>query len=371
MLEEYSYYLPTRVIAGSGCVRSHAGDVKAFGRKALVVTGRSSAKKCGALDDVASMLAENGQEMILFDKVMSNPTVACVFEGARLARSGKVDFIIAIGGGSPMDAAKAIALVATRDAVGPDTIFTTPITSSPVLPMVFIPTTAGTGSEVTQYSILTNDEGQTKTSLSSPVLFPRLAFLDSSYLAFVPHTTLINTAVDALSHSIEGMISVKATPISDALAVEGIRLIAACIPALRQGKLEKVDRERLMTASTLGGMVIAHTGTTIVHAMGYSLTYHHDIDHGRANGLLLGAFMNFTARQDDTVVGRILHTMGMEGVGDFSALMDELLGGKEKMEDSEFESYALKAVQTRNHGNCPVKPSVQDVVGMYRESFTC
>ena len=227
----FQYHMPVRVIAGADCVWENGALFAPFGARALIVTGRSSAKN-GALDDVAAVLRRNGQAFAVYDRVEANPSVATVRECAALARSFGADFIVAAGGGSPMDAAKAVALCA-RQEVGD--IFTHPI-GGDVLPMIHIPTTAGTGSEVTQYSVLTDDAAQTKRSIAAPQLFPRLAFLDGKYMATLPQSVTVNTALDALSHAVEGMLSVRAGAFSDALARESLRLLGGEFPALCAGE---------------------------------------------------------------------------------------------------------------------------------------
>ena len=224
----YEYLMPTRVIFGRICIARHGALFGAFGKKALLVTGASSAKENGAQKDVTDALKAAGADYLVFDKVMSNPTIPCVYAGAAAAREQGADFIVAIGGGSPMDAGKAIALLAAQD-VAPEDLFSGNYQHK-VLPTVFVPTTAGTGSEVTQYSILTDDAAQSKTSISSPLIFPALAFEDAKYTERLPVRTTVYTAVDALSHLAEGMLSSRASPLSDTLAETGTRLSAVCLP---------------------------------------------------------------------------------------------------------------------------------------------
>ncbi|WP_141694398.1 iron-containing alcohol dehydrogenase, partial [Desulfosporosinus sp. BG] len=191
------YYMPTRVIIGDDCIIKNSELFIPLGKKALIVTGAQSAKSNGSEKDVRTALESVGINYLVFDKVMSNPTISCVYEGASLAKEKGVDFIIAIGGGSPMDAGKAIALLAVQD-IEEESLFSGNYEKT-VLPMAFVPTTAGTGSEVTQYSILTNDKAQTKTSIASDLLFPTVTFLDAKYTEHLAVTTTINTAIDALS----------------------------------------------------------------------------------------------------------------------------------------------------------------------------
>ena len=137
------FYMPTKVIMDDDCVSKNSELIKSFGKKAMIGTGRTSALKNGSQADVVKALSENGQEYVVFNEVMSNPTIECVYKGADFAKANNVDFIIAIGGGSPMDAAKAIALLSRQD-IPEEELFLNNFTSD-VLPMIFIPTTAGTG----------------------------------------------------------------------------------------------------------------------------------------------------------------------------------------------------------------------------------
>jgi alcohol dehydrogenase class IV len=355
---------------GDDCLSGNRGLLKDLGKKALLVTGSHSAKQNGALGDLVKTLEANGQAYYLFDKVMSNPTVDCVFEAAGLCGQEGCDFLVAIGGGSPMDAAKVAAALAVNP-IAKLAIFSTTFTSA--LPIVAIPTTAGTGSEVTPNAILTNDAAQTKTSVASPALFPRFAFLDATYMSSLPQVITINTAIDALSHSVEGMLAVRASVISDPLAKASIRAIAECFESIAGNKPGKAVREKLLWASTLGGMVIANTGTTAVHALGYQLTYHKHIDHGRANGLLLGAYLRFVAEKEKAQgtnrIGEILAALDLGSLEDFSACLDRLLGPREKVDAAALEGYAEKAFQAKNIANALIKPEKADLLAVLQQSI--
>lgn len=362
------FFMPTRVLLDEDCVRKNAAIFKEFGKKALLVTGKHSAKANGSLQDVTDVLTAQGIAYVVFDKVEANPSIANVREGAAFAKENQVDFVIGIGGGSPMDASKAIALLACQD-LSDDTLFTGPFTQD-ILPLVLLPTTAGTGSEVTQYSILTNDRAQSKTSIANPLIFPKVALIDAKYTEALPLRTTINTAIDALSHSIEGTLSKKTNVLVDALAKESIRLIALHFQDLLGGQLDAKARADLIYASTLGGIVIAQTGTTAVHCMGYSLTYFHHIDHGRANGLLLPAFLAFLAKRQPEVIRSILDIMGMESTAAFRDVIDRLLGEKESITKEEFQKFSGIAIKAKNIPGCLVVPTQEDLYQMYVESFS-
>jgi alcohol dehydrogenase class IV len=368
------YYMPTRVILGEDCISEHSQLFATLGKKALIVTGAQSAKRNGSENDVKAALDSVGISYLVFDKVMSNPTIACVYAGAALAKENGVDFIIAIGGGSPMDAGKAIALLAAQD-IEEGNLFSGAYKNK-VLPMAFVPTTAGTGSEVTQYSILTNDQARTKTSIASDLLFPTVTFLDAKYMEQLGVTTTVNTAIDALSHAVEGMLSTRASVVSDALAVAGIRIIINCLPDMLralQSRSEVIlnlkQREQLLQASLMAGMVIAQTGTTAVHAMGYSLTYFKGIDHGRANGLLLGEYLKLVEKAEPDLAARILAALNLSEAEQFRELLNKLLGEKEELSRAEIEQYSKLASQTKNIANSVVKPSEEELSTMFVRSF--
>jgi len=358
-----NFYMPTKVLMEDNCVLNHAQVFSELGTKAMLVTGKSSAKKNGAQDDVIKALESQNMEYVIFDKIMCNPTIKCVYDGAAFAKEHKVDLIIAIGGGSPMDAAKAISLLAVQD-IKEEKLFDRNY-GKEILPMVHIPTTAGTGSEVTPYAILTNDAKQTKTSIGAPILFPSVALCDPKYMLHLGKATTVNTAVDALSHAVEGMLSIKASAITDTLAIESIKNICACYEGLKKGELSLEERGKLLYASTLAGMVISHTGTTAVHSMGYSLTYFKDIDHGRANGLLMAEFIRTIEPKLQERVNNILNAMQLTDVDALKQWLESLLGEKEPITKEEIEKYSGIAIKAKNIHNCPVEINQEQLSQIY------
>lgn len=375
-IKNYKYYMPTRVIMGNNCIVQNSNIFKTLGNKALIVTGAQSAKKNGSEKDVRIALDLVGIQYEIFDKVMSNPSISCAYEGAKKAKENDIDFIIGIGGGSPMDAAKAIALLAAQD-IAKESLFSGQY-GNEVLPTAFVPTTAGTGSEVTPYSILTNDMAQTKTSIASDLLFPTVAFLDAKYTEGLPVVTTINTAIDALSHGIESMLTVRTSTFSDNLARESIRIITACIPdmlqALQSGAEDRFNleiRNQLLQASCMAGMAIAQTATTIVHSMGYSLTYFKDIDHGRTNGILLGEYLRLVEKVHPDLTERILKAMNLPDVDSFQELMNSLLGRKEEISPEEILQYSEITMRAKNVANSIVIPTEEEVRVMFERSLEC
>jgi alcohol dehydrogenase class IV len=192
----------------------------------------------------------------------------------------------------------------------------------------------------------------------------------------LPMNVTINTAMDALSHAIEGMLSVRSTDMSNNLAMESIRKITHCLrflsPSTSKNSSSSISldvREKLLYGSMLAGIVIANTGTTAVHSMGYSLTYFKNIEHGRANALLLPSFLRFTTRKDDQTTKKILAAMGLETADEFEALFLRLLGEREQITEKELERYTGIALQSKSITNSKVIPTKEDIINIYSRSL--
>ncbi|HHT43678.1 MAG TPA: iron-containing alcohol dehydrogenase [Firmicutes bacterium] len=364
-MRKFNFSMPTKIVFGQDVVKD-AGESLALGKKALIVTGKTSARLSGALDDVLSVLPG---EYVIFDEVENNPTGENCAQGARLAREEGCDYIIAIGGGSPLDAAKVMAVLAVNDKQ--------PLElyggwEHKALPIAAIPTTAGTGSEVTPYAVLTLHEEETKKGLGGPDLFPAVAYLDAKYTASLPLQTTIDTAVDALSHLVEGYLSNRATPASDWVALQGIALWGTALPALRQGELSLEAREDLLLASMLGGITIAQTGTTMVHALGYPLTYFHDYPHGRANGVLMASYLEYTRDKAPERVDMVLELLDQPSLQAFRDLMDELFAdyvGKLHVPEEAIKAYAAKAAKTKNIAYTLGTPSAEELTKILKDNI--
>lgn len=361
----FTYYMPTEIVCGRDCVLSCGEKLKSLGESALIVTGKSSARN-GALKDVISALEKNGQEYTVFDRVMPNPGIDCVREGISLLMSADADFIVAVGGGSPMDAAKAIATLAVQER-SDEEIFAGNYKPA-ALPMAHVPTTAGTGSEVTQYSIITNDFAKTKTSIASPAMFPRIAFLDGKYMAELPERITVNTAVDAFSHAVESLLSKGSTPLSEMLARESLKVL---YPVLKntKGELSLTERDALLYGSTLAGMAIAQSGTTAVHGLGYALTYFCDIDHGRANGLLLGETLLLCEEKKIAALKDVCIACGAT-VREIRAVLDELIGEREELSEEQLLDFTQRSMNNKNIKKSIYEPTEEEIQRIYLRSFS-
>lgn len=359
----FKYLMPTKVICGENSVKENASEL-ILGTKCMIVTGKTSGLKSGALDDVASVLKDRGIEYLIYDCIGNNPTIEECAEGGKKAREFGADFLIGIGGGSPLDACKAIAVYAVNDMEIYD-IFKGDFKAKP-LPMAAIPTTAGTGSETTPYSILTLHKINNKQSFSHPDVFYKVAFLDGRYTVNLPLQIARNTAIDAMSHLLEGFTDKKSSPSSDYIALEGLRIIGKYVDNLRNGDFNTQICTDLLWAASLGGIVISQTGTTIVHSMGYALTYNKDIPHGMANGLLLGEYLERTKAVLPEKARLYEEAFGMS-TDEIKAFLAECLPCDVKFDEEELIVWSEVSIKAKNVPVCPFDVTQQDEIDIYKK----
>ena len=290
---EFSYFLPVNIQFGWNKVDSVADFVAPYGKKALIVTGRSSAKRSGLYDRVVAKLETAHIDHVLFDQVDANPLTTTALEGAALAKSESCDVVIAIGGGSIMDCAKGIAFMVVNDGDINDYIFNRK-TSDNALPLIVIPTTCGTGSEGNGFGVLTNPETGDKKSLRCNAIVPKVSIVDPAVMGTMPPHVLASVGFDALCHNIEAYTSKTAQPFTDALSYYAVTLLAQYlvplykhVKAVANGKPEVLSEKQLIKAwesvtlaSTIGGMVINTAGVTLAHGMEHPASGLKDITHG-------------------------------------------------------------------------------------------
>ncbi|MDU4216503.1 MAG: iron-containing alcohol dehydrogenase [Veillonella sp.] len=283
---EFSYFLPVHIQFGWDKVDSVADFVKHYGNKALIVTGRTSAKKSGLYDRVTAKLDAAHIEHVLFDQVDANPLTTTALDGATLAKSESCDMVIAIGGGSIMDCAKGIAFMAVNDGDINDYIFNRK-TSDKALPLIVIPTTCGTGSEGNGFGVLTNPKTGDKKSLRCNAIVPKVSIVDPAVMGTMPPHVLASVGFDALCHNIEAYTSKTAQPFTDALAHYAVTLLAQYLVPLAESKSAVLNEtqltkawESVTLASTIGGMVINTAGVTLAHGMEHPASGLKDITHG-------------------------------------------------------------------------------------------
>ena len=283
----YEFYLPTKLLYGAGCL-SALGGCALPGRKALLVTSAGqSAKRHGYLGRVEEQLTQAGVRAVLYDQITPNPTKAEVMAGAALCRKEGCDFVLGLGGGSSIDAAKAISVMARNpgdywDYVSGGTGKGKAVPNAP-RPVVAVTTTAGTGTEADPWTVTTNEETQEKIGFGYEKTFPVLSVVDPELMVSVPPRLTAYQGFDALFHSTEGYLNRTASPISDLMALEAIRLIGKSLPRAVRDGADLEARGDVALANTLSGMVETLSGCISEHSIAHAMSaYHPKLPHGAA-----------------------------------------------------------------------------------------
>ena len=328
----YEFYLPTKLLYGAGCL-SALGGCALPGRKALLVTSAGqSAKRHGYLGRVEEQLTQAGVRAVLYDQITPNPTKAEVMAGAALCRKEGCDFVLGLGGGSSIDAAKAISVMARNpgdywDYVSGGTGKGKAVPNAP-LPVVAVTTTAGTGTEADPWT--TNEETQEKIGFGYEKTFPVLSVVDPELMVSVPPRLTAYQGFDALFHSTEGYLNRTASPISDLMALEAIRLIGKSLPRAVRDGADLEARGDVALANTLSGMVETLSGCISEHSIAHAMSaYHPKLPHGAAliaiskayyqKLIRLGAF-----RERMAAMARALGKSDAERPEDFLTALDAL-----------------------------------------------
>lgn len=274
-------YMPVRIISGADCLLKNSNALIKMGKRCFIVTGRSSARLSGALDDVFSIFHENGIEYTVFDRIEPNPLTKTCFEAGVTAREFGCDYVLGIGGGSVLDAAKAVAIFCSNPLMNHCDIYNRAVPSAHV-PVALIGTTSGTGSEVTGVSVLTNSDTGLKKSISGPDCYADITFSDSKYTKSVSEDTRISACLDALAHAVEAYCASTCNDLVELYAKKAISLIAPFIIYSRFRDLSDEEIDSLHSASVFAGLAINIAGTCFPHTVGYYLTENHNVPHGRA-----------------------------------------------------------------------------------------
>jgi alcohol dehydrogenase class IV len=297
---------------------------KPYGKKALIVTGGSSAKKSGLYDRVNKSLIEAGLETVLFDKVKQNPLTTTAIEGAQFACDNGCDVVVAIGGGSIMDCAKAIAFKAVNSGDINDYIYNK-LHSENALPLVLIPTTCGTGSEGNGFAVLTNPDNGDKKSLRCNAIIAKVSIVDPECMRTMPKSVLASVGFDALCHSMEAYTSKIAQPFTDALSLYAIKLLAENLVNVYNNPDDIEGWEKITLASTIGGMVINTAGVTLAHGMEHPASGLRDIVHGRGLAALTPTILEASYKGNEAKFTDIAKAFGGSTAQECAGKVRELL----------------------------------------------
>lgn len=397
-MNTYMWFDPTRVVFGWGCLnRLHeylnAGPSSVKAQKAMVVISNGkSAKQSGALDRTINELEKASIQSVIFAKVEANPLKSTVEEGARFFNDNKCDIIVALGGGSVMDAAKNMAMLAPQDS---DDLWTyawgstgkKQMITKPAVPYVCITTTAGTGSEVDQAGVITNPETNEKIGVGGfDCMFPALSIVDAELMKTVPAKFTAYQGFDALFHSTEGYISNKSNPMSDMVQRAAIENIGAFLARACKDGNDRQAREAMAFANTMSGYSMVVSGCTSEHSMEHAMSaYHQKLPHGAGLIMISREYYTYFVNRhccDDRFIA-MAQMLGKKDANkpmDFvealvdlqkACSVDDLKMSDYGIEESEFDDFATNSLQTMGalYLNDPVEMSHEDCVSIYQKSF--
>ncbi len=308
----FSFTLPTKIVYGPGCVNALVEELQQNGgTRPLVVTDRG-VKSAGILERITGLLDAEGIEYAIYDGVEANPKDTNVAEGARIARAFGADSLVAIGGGSPIDCTKSIGVLLAHDADDIRKYEGKTAATKPQPLMISIPTTSGTGSELTFSSVITHSAQARKMTVKSPFTAAKVAICDPELTLSVPAHITAATGMDALTHAIEAYTATCAEPISDALALYAIELIYPHLTTAVHDGSDLEARSAMLLGSMLAGIAFSHSDVASVHCIAESLGGLYDLPHGVCNAIFLPYVMEYSKDYAIERYARIARAMGLE-----------------------------------------------------------
>lgn len=375
---EFQYFLPVNIVFGCKAVGKAGEMAKRYGKKALVVTGRSSAKKSGLYDRVVQSLREAGVDSVLFDRVSQNPLTTTAVEGASFAKENGCDVVVGIGGGSIMDCAKAMAFLAVNDGDINDYIYGRE-KSERALPLILIPTTCGTGSEGNGFAVLTNPQNGDKKSLRCNAIVAKVSLVDPECMMTMPKSVLASVGFDALCHCMEAYISRIAQPFSDALCLYAMELIAGNLVKLYRGAGGAEAWEKVTLASTIGGMAINTAGVTLAHGMEHPASGLKDIVHGHGLAALTPVVLEASVKGAPGKFAKIAGIFGGSGAEELPGIIRVLLDNLELPRslsqlglaegDIPWMAENCMKVSAAGVANHPVVFTKEEIAGLYGQAM--
>jgi len=384
MVKGFLFASPGKIVFEPTGIQKVADEIKALGAKKPLVVTDKGVKTSGTLKRLQDPMTVEGMPSVIFDEVEPNPSVEIVEKGFSLFRKEGCDSLIGLGGGSPIDTAKAIGVQATnpdplRKYEGPNKVV------YPIPPLIAIPTTAGTGSEVTGSAVITDKIRKYKMSVRSPFLIPKVALLDPTLLSTLPPPVLASTGMDAFTHAYESFISPVTNPVSQALAWDSMRLVSLNLRRFYANPDNLEAASNMILASTMAGVAFFNGRVGVVHAMAHPLGGVFNTPHGEANAILLPYCMDYTRIAVPDLFARIAEARGKNTSGlsaeDASKLAVEAV--RELMADiripkglkdvgvsrDAFATMAKDAVESGIHLTTPRKVNYEDMVSLYEAAY--
>lgn len=379
MTDVASFRLP-RLLVGSGARRRIAEAARELGiTRPLIVTDPFHAGN-GVADELVALLQADGIEPSVFADTVPDPSTSAVAAGLAVALAGQADAVIGVGGGSPIDTAKAIALLAVSG--GEMRQYKAPVqTVGGALPIIAVPTTAGSGSEATQVTVITDDATAEKMMCAGPAFLPHTAIVDVDLTLTMPPRLTADTGIDALTHAVEAYVSRRASPVSDTFALRAIGLVRGSLEAAYADGSDRQARESMMLAALLAGSAFSNASVALVHGMSRPIGARFGIAHGLSNALLFPAVTRFSLSGAPGRYADCARALGLPADG--TALVDELerlnaaldvprlteLGITRESWDAAIPVMTEQAIASGSPANNPRVPGAAEIAGLYAEVF--
>ena len=388
-MKNFNYHQSTKIRFGKGRINELAEVVSEYGKKVLLVTTPATIPALQAqYDKVIKILTDKGIEVSHYDGVIPNPTVDTITKGAKMARDFGADVIVGLGGGSSMDAAKAISVEATHDGISWDYLFykTPQPDPSKLMPVIAISTTSGTGSQVTQVAVITNPLVRDKSALYNNILYPQVCIIDPELMISVPKFVTATTGFDVLCHAFESTINPGTGAYVDLLAWEAISIVVGYLPKLLTDLSDIDARENMAYADLLAGLCIANAGVTLPHGMGMAIggMYPH-VAHGESLAIVYPAFAKFTWEAAIPQFAKLSHNLNpeLQKVSEREAaakspeeivIFLQKLGLNYKLKDvkvpeNEIEALAQQCMVLPDYKGNPRVATYEEMVALVKESY--
>jgi alcohol dehydrogenase class IV len=380
----YQFKVPDKIMMGDNIIASVENVFNLYGKHALIVTGPNVARST-MIASLERTLDNDRVKYTVITNIEGEPTVSMVQHGVEAYRENECDFIIGLGGGSPLDAAKAIgAMTVLEGSIAQYNGMRIDDVTLP--PIICIPTTAGSGSEVTKYTIITDENTGAKMLLIGDSLLPKLAMLDYTFSNGCPKTVTAATGLDALTHAIEAFISVNAQPLSDALALSAIKRIMRYLPqAYRDGSNFNARRE-MAIAALQAGICINNTGLTLVHGMSRPMAAKFGVPHGMSNAMFLNVCLNdmeMAARHNLARIATYLRIQSVDEIDASEKFVEEVGKLLEKLEVPTMREYGIdrdeymaavddmsyEAIMSGSPSNAPREYTADEIRDIYIKAY--
>jgi len=386
-IKNFEFRIPQRILYGIGCYKKIAELIKEMNAENILLVTGKKVIETNYVKEIINSIKSMNIKIETFNEIPKEPEMDFVYNGLKIYEENNCELVLAIGGGSIIDTAKGIALLATnggslRDYEGLEKI------PKPQAPLIAVPTTAGTGSEVTKFTVITDTERKRKMLIGSVNIIPKIAIVDPLLTISMPQDITMSTGMDALTHAIEAYISIKAQPITDLLAIEAIKLISKYLRRAWANGEDIEARDKVMLGSLLAGLAFSNSSVALVHGMARPLGAYFNIPHGLSNAILLPHVMEFTYISNPEKFMNIALCMNekIEGLSIIEAAKFSINAVKKLCKDIQVPSLkdigikeeelnklapkmAEEAIASGSPANNPRKASIEEIIEIYKKAY--